>query len=112
MVGEEKASNAVSETSEQGISNKTSDLSTKRSTELSTKTPDLSTKGSTELSKTSKGFVCDVCGKSSEPPPGRTVKSPAYEDLAEKVRELEEKNKDLEKLVKLSKNRKTNVDGA
>ncbi len=69
-----------SEVAEQGISDKTSDLSTKRSTELSTKTPDLSTKGSTELS--TKG--------SSEPPPAsQTVKSPAYDDLAEKVKELE-----------------------
>lgn len=48
----------------------------------------------------------------SEPPASRTVKSPEYEDLAEKVQELEEKNKDLEKLVKQSKNRKTNVNEA
>lgn len=37
-------------------------------------------------------------------PPAQTVKSPAYEDLAEKVKVLEEKNKDLEKLVNRSKN--------
>lgn len=47
--------------------------------------------------------------KASKPPVSQTVKSPEYEDLAEKVKELEEKNKDLEKQMKLSKNRKTNV---
>lgn len=36
----------------------------------------------------------------------KTVKSPDYEDLAKKVKELEEKNKDLEKLMKQSKNPK------
>jgi len=50
--------------------------------------------------------------KASKPPASQTVKSPDYEGLVEKVKVLEEKNKDLEKLVKLSKNRKNNVDEA
>lgn len=50
--------------------------------------------------------------ESEKPQASRTVKSPDYEDLAEKVNELEAKNKDLEKQMKLSKNRKINVDEA
>jgi hypothetical protein len=50
--------------------------------------------------------------KASEPPVSRTVKTLAYDDLTEKVKELEEKNKALEKLVKQYKNRKTNENEA
>ncbi len=50
--------------------------------------------------------------KASEPPASRTVKTPAYGDLTEKERGLEEDKRVLEKLVKQYKNRKTNVDEA
>ena len=43
--------------------------------------------------------------KASKPPDSQTVKSPAYEDLAEKVKVLEEDKKVLEKLVKRHKDR-------
>jgi len=41
--------------------------------------------------------------KTSTPPDSQTVRSPEYEDLAEKVKDLEAKNKDLEKLAKRKK---------
>lgn len=65
----------------------------------------LAMKGGSYLTGIAFGTIRTLQDLAKKNPPSQTVKSPEYEDLAEKVKGLEEDKKVLEKLVKRYKDR-------